>query len=136
MNQTVNLDRIIDEAYASQPLTGPQTGTAPAPRMPRYDAPADKPVVEFDAGDDDRGAITPVQARALLGEFFDDFPKDLLASMAIEYICGRRSAAIPVLLGEWAEAYSKGLVSQPMGPKAFARYAAGQYECGYEAGAA
>ncbi|MBS7586055.1 hypothetical protein [Ancylobacter defluvii] len=135
MNAQPNIDRIVDEAVALADLTGPQTGTAPTPRVPRFVAPADHPPVEFAGEDDDRGEVTPARARVLLGEFFNEFPKDLLAAMAIEQVVGKRSATINVMLGEWGEAYAKGLVSQPMSPAAFARFASDQYDCGFDDGA-
>ncbi|GLK83565.1 hypothetical protein [Ancylobacter defluvii] len=136
MNAQINIDRIVDEAVTLADLTGPQTGTAPTPRVPRFDAPADQPPVDYEVGeDDDRGEVTPARARILLGEFFDEFPKDLLAAMAIEQVVGMRSATVNVMLGEWGEAYAKGLVSQPMSPAAFARFASDQYDCGFDDGA-
>ena len=136
MNTQPNLDRIVDEAIVLADLTGPQTGTAPTPRVPRFVAPADQPPVAYEVGeDDDRGEVSPARARILLGEFFDEFPKDLLAAMAIEQVVGTRSATVNVMLGEWAECYAKGLVSQPMSPAAFARFASDQYSCGFDDGA-
>ena len=61
MNTQPNLDRIVDEAIVLADLTGPQTGTAPTPRVPRYEAPADQPPVDFVGEEDDRAPKTPIQ---------------------------------------------------------------------------
>ncbi|GAB4065596.1 hypothetical protein KHC28_03440 [Ancylobacter sonchi] len=53
MNAHPNIDHIIDEAVALADLTGPQTGSAPAPRMSRPMAPADQPPVELEGEPDD-----------------------------------------------------------------------------------
>ncbi|GLK86349.1 hypothetical protein [Ancylobacter defluvii] len=54
MSAQPNIERIIDEAIVLADLTGPQTGTAPTPRAPRFLAPVDQTPVEFTGEECDR----------------------------------------------------------------------------------
>lgn len=50
-----DVDHAIAEACDLHDLRAGQTGSIRTPRVPNYDAPADRPVVEFTSEDDDRG---------------------------------------------------------------------------------
>lgn len=60
MNQPISIDRLVDDAIALAELKGMQTGTAPAPRVPRYDAPADQPPLALEGEEEDRRRVPPI----------------------------------------------------------------------------
>ena len=64
MNTQPNIERIVDEAVALADLNGPQSGSAPTPRLPRPMPPVDQPPVEFAAEEEDR-SIPAMEARRL-----------------------------------------------------------------------
>lgn len=77
-----DIDQAIAEACDLHDLRAGQTGTRRAPRTPNPDQPADRPVVEFEAQEDDRTISTRMTAFRALMEA-EDFKAADEAGLAI-----------------------------------------------------
>ncbi|MCK0197759.1 hypothetical protein MWN34_12640 [Ancylobacter sp. 6x-1] len=100
-----NINRAIDEAIAVAELTGPQTGSRRTQRGARYDAPADRPVVEFTNEEEDRdldqgdleNQICRVAYAARLAQIARDNADDMVDEnalhMAIDLVAQEAEAA-------------------------------------------
>jgi len=71
-----------------------------------------------------------IDARALMGAMLDEFPREVLAAIALNWCCRDALGATDALIGEWAILYANGRIAQPLPPKLFARYAEDVYRCG------